>query len=459
VELTAATIARATAGEVLTGRSDARASSFTIDSRLVRPAGCFFALEAARDGHAFVSDAFERGASIAVVRRRPDGLTGGRTLVQVADPLTAVATLGRVARRQLARATVVGVTGSAGKTATKDLIAAAVAPGRRVHASHASYNNETGLPLTLLDADESVEVVVAEMGARFAGNIAELAAIARPEVGVVTHVGMAHAELLAGRAGIARVKGELLEALPPEGLAVLNDGCDATPDLAARTRARVLRVGAASAADVRFGHVVLDEDLRPRFRLETPWGSATVRLTLRGEHQVENAAMGAAVALWLGVSLEQAVAGLGAARGAAWRMELSRTPDGIIVLNDAYNSSPTSVAAAVRALARLDCRGRRIAVLGEMLELGEYAEAEHVAAGALAGQVGVDLVVAVGPHAEQLATGARSAGVPVVVAPDAEAAVAVALDEARAGDAVLVKGSRAVGLEEVATALLSGAGS
>ncbi len=464
MELTARELAMLTGGAVAGGDPETPVGTYSIDSRTLVPGDCFVALQADRDGHHFVADAFVRGAAMALVRDEVDA-PAGATLVRVADPLEALAVLARTARDRLPGATVVAVTGSAGKTATKDLTAAALATSRRVHASPLSFNNESGLPLTVLSAPDDTEVLIAEMGARFAGNITELVEVARPRIGVITHIGMAHAEHLGGRAGIARVKGELVEALPADGLAVLNATCDETPGLAARTVARVLLVGRAADADVVARDIVLDDELRARFVLDSPWGSAPIALSLRGEHQVDNAAMAAAVALELGAPLDAVASGLEIARSATRRMELVRTAAGITVINDAYNSSPTSAAAAVRSLAHLPVGGRRVAVLGPMLELGSHAEREHAALGALAAESGVDLVVAVGSGAEPVAEGARAAAtrhpgtgadLAVVTVPDAAAAADFVLGEARAGDAVLVKASRAVGLESVADALVRG---
>ena len=453
MELSAGEIAKAAAGRVIAGAETTRATSFVIDSRLARPGACFFALRDVRDGHDYVRDAGERGARIAVVNRPVDAGATGLTVVEVDNPADALAAIARVARARLAGARVIGITGSAGKTATKDLTAAALARTRTVHASPASYNNEAGVPLTLLGAPGGVDVVVAEMGARKVGNIAELAELAEPDVGVVTQIGLAHAESLGGREGITRVKGELLEALPADGLAVLNADCDMTPALASRTPARVLRAGRAEDADVRVSSVALDDELRPRFHLDTPWGAVDVQLALRGEHQVSNAALAATVALALDVAPSEVGAGLADATGAAHRMTLVRTPDGIVVLDDSYNSSPTSAAAAVRAFALLRVPGRHVAVLGDMLELGAHGDAAHDTIGALTGEVGVDLLVAVGERREQLAAGARRARVTVVTAPNAEAAARAVADHVHPGDAVLVKASRAVGLERVAEAL------
>jgi UDP-N-acetylmuramoyl-tripeptide--D-alanyl-D-alanine ligase len=462
MRLNAKDVLDATNGELI-GAATARVDSYAIDTRRLEAGGCFVALQSDRDGNDFVDDAWARGATIVVVTRPPERVPEGCAAVYVPDTLAALASLGRAARQRLAAATVVGITGSAGKTATKDLMAAALGRTHRVHASPASFNNEAGVPLTLLSADEDTEVVVTEMGARFAGNITELRAIAEPQVGVITHVGMAHAGLLGGREGIARVKGELLEALDPHGTAVLDAGDVFTPALAARTRARVVTVGVGDVpgATVRAVNVVLDEELRPRFELVTPWGSTPVCLAMRGERQAVNAAMAAAVALELGAPLERVADGLARAQTAAWRMEVTRTDEGITVVNDAYNASPTSMAAALRSFRYLAADKRRIAVLGEMLELGDHARAEHQKVGRLAVASDVDVVIAVGPGARPIADGARLAGAGrahVIEVEDADTAVVAVAGLARAGDAVLVKASRAVGLERVAEVLTAAVG-
>ncbi len=453
MELTARDVVTATGGEIVSGVPDARIASVTIDSRQLLPGACFFAIRGKRDGNDFVAVAFDRGATVAVTAGPIATPKSGATIVRVADAMSALTALARFARARLSDATVVGITGSAGKTATKDLTAAALAPSRRVHASPSSFNNEAGLPLTLLGAPDDVEVIVAEMGARFAGNITDLAAIAEPRVGVITHIGLAHAEHLGGREGIARVKGELLEALPADGLAVLNDECEATPELARRTAARVLRVGRTATSEVRASQVTLDDELRARFVLESAWGTAPVVLSLRGEHHVVNALQAAAVALELGVELDAAVAGLANARTASQRMDLIHSAGGVLVMNDAYNSSPTSAAAALRSLARLDVPGRRVAVLGEMLELGDQSDEEHEAIGALTAAAGIDVLIAVGRQSERMAAGARGSDVSIVMVADPNDASDVVAGAVRRGDAVLVKASRAIGLERVAEAL------
>ncbi len=458
MEVTAGALAALAGGALVAGDPAAPVTSFTIDSRVLEPGACFVALVAERDGHAFVGDAFARGAHVALVTRDVGAHAG--TIVRVDDVFGALARLGRAARERLEDATVVGITGSAGKTGTKDLTAAALAAKIHVHASPGSYNNEAGVPLTLLTAPSATEALVLEMGARAHGDIAALCAIARPTVGVVTNVGLAHAGPLGGRAGVARVKGELLEALDVHGLAVLDADDPETAGLAARTPARVLLVsaGAGPGAEVRARDITLDAELRPTFTLESPWGSGRVGLAVRGVHQVTNATLAAAVALARGVALDDVTAGLATVEPARWRMEVVRTDDGVVVLDDAYNANPSSMAAALEALTRIDAPGRRLAVLGEMRELGELSEREHAALGVLVGARALDALVTVGPEAAPLAAAARAAGVAVTEVADAAAALEAARAFVAPGDAVLVKGSRAVGLELVATALRGGRG-
>ncbi len=463
MELTADSIATITGGAVIAGDPGTRASSLANDSRTLEPGACFVALTSERDGHDFVADAFAHGATVAVVTR-PVSTDPARAaaLVQVSDALAALAQLGSWARAQLPDAIVVGITGSTGKTSTKELVAAALRRRFRVHASPGNFNAEIGLPIALVAAPPDAEVLVLEMGARMPGDIAALCAIARPTIGVVTNVGLAHAGLLGGRDGVAREKGALLEALPADGLAVLDAGDDATPALAARTSAPVLLVAVNTGANtrtdtdagVRAHSVVLDRELRPSFTLESPWGSGRVCLSLRGAHQVVNATLAAAVALANHVPFDLVTAGLGGVEPGGGRLELLRTESGAVVLDDAYNANPASMAAAIAALARVHADGRRVAVLGEMRELGAQSDEEHAQLGRLAAEASVDLLVVVGADATPLAAAARERGiVDVLEAPDAATALHLLQGRVGATDAVLVKGSRAVGLELVVRGL------
>jgi UDP-N-acetylmuramoyl-tripeptide--D-alanyl-D-alanine ligase len=461
MRLTAAEVAAATGGELVVGDPSTMFASFTNDSRALDAVSnaCFVALRDQRDGHDFVDAAFAAGAIGAVVRDVPAGLqhAGGRAIVRVADPAQALIVLATAARDRLPDLQVVAITGSTGKTSTKDLTAAALAVGRVVHANPESFNNEIGLPLTVLGADEQTEVLVTEMGARFAGNIAELCAIARPSIGVVTNLGLAHAEHLGGADGVVAVKGELIEALPRDGVAVLDGDDQLTPKLAARSKAPILRCGSGPGVDVRLTRCELDDQLRAAIVARTPWGTVSTRLELRGQHQATNALFAIAVAGWLGIAPDVIAAGLAAATGSRWRLELERRADGLAVLNDVYNANPTSMAAALRALAALPTKGRRIAVLGDMRELGDASRDAHVAIGELAAALNVDVVVGVGEGGAAIADAAATVAQRVNVA-DANEALDAVRTIVAPGDVVLVKASRAVGLEHVATGLLGAAG-
>jgi len=390
---------------------------------------------AARDGHQFVADARVRGAAAYLTAGEPEG----GTAVRVPDTVAALHALGGWARGRMADR-VVGITGSSGKTSTKDLLAAALGRRWATAASDRSHNNELGVPLTLLNGPDEAEAAVVEMGARAPGDIAVLCQVARPTVGVVTNVGVAHLEGFVSPEAVAEEKGTLVAFLTETGTAVLNADDPVVRGMAERTVGRVLTYGRAGG-DVRAVDVRLDAELRPSFRLVSPGGEAEVRLAARGEHQVLNALAAATAALVCDVPLADVVAGLAEARLSPWRMELARARSGALVLNDAYNANPDSVTAALRALAQLDAT-RRIAVLGPMAELGPVSEQAHREVGALARELGIDRVIAVG---------APEIGGDVV--PDVEAALA-ALGDLHTGDAVLVKASRVAGLERVVTALL-----
>jgi UDP-N-acetylmuramoyl-tripeptide--D-alanyl-D-alanine ligase len=437
VELRTSEIASATGGRLV--GADAVVAGAAIDSRLVTGGELFVPVVAERDGHDFVGAAVAAGAA-AYLRSRPVdvGAPGGAEVpaVEVADTGAALSALGAHARDRLPDR-VVGITGSVGKTSVKDLLAAALACRWRTAASPGSFNNELGVPLTLLDAAGDSEAVVVEMGARGVGHVAALCAVARPTVAVVTRVAAVHTETFGTLDDVARAKGELVEALPATGMAVLNAGDPRVAAMAARSAARVVTFGAGG--EVAAEDMVLDDDLRPRFRLVSPWGCTAVRLGVRGAHMVDNALAAAAAALVCEVPLAgvaEALAGAGLSR---WRMDLVRLGSGAHLLNDAYNANPTSMAAALRALAALPAR-RRVAVLGIMAELGPSSDADHRAAGALARELGVEVVAVAAP---------AYGGTDVA---DLAGAVA-ALGPLGEGDAVLLKGSRVAGLERLADLL------
>lgn len=459
MRVTLAEIAEITGGEALGVRAPDSlvVTTFSIDSREVEPGALFVAVRGERDGHAFVDDALAKGASAVLIEDAP---ARAMPAVRVRSVLDALWQLARTARSRLGDAPVVAITGSTGKTSTKDLTAAALCSRYQVVASPNSFNNELGVPLTLLATDEKTTAVVAEIGARGPGQIAALAPVVRHTIGVITTVGQAHTALFGSLQDVAAAKGELVEALPHDGTAILGDDHPFVDDLAARCPASVLRVGSKPRVDVRFSDVRVDATLRPSFALETPWGRGEVHLEMRGAHQAANAAMGIAAAVVAGVAFDAAITGVAAARGSKWRMEVVPGREEIVVVNDAYNANPASMNAALDALASLDVSGRRVAVLGEMAELGAVSDDAHVAAGRRAVALGIDLVVVV--HASNrgatasLAAGVRDAGGQVVEVDDTDAALALLDEQLSAHDAVLVKASRVAGLERIADALAVG---
>ena len=401
-----------------------------IDSRQVRGGELFVPIVAERDGHDFVAAALDAGA---VAYLTSEGPAPGRqaTAVAVPDTGAALADLGRAARGRLPDR-VVGVTGSVGKTSTKDLLGAVMRAHGPSAVSEKSFNNELGLPLTLVNAPPEAQAAVLEMGARGPGHIRWLCAIARPTIGIVTNVSMSHTEFLGSIDGVAEAKSELVEALPAHGTAVLNAGDERVAAMATRTAAAVLTFG-VDVGDVRATAVSVDAELRPSFTLATPWGAASMTLEARGAHQAANAAAAAAAALVLGVPLEAVVAAMASAALSPLRMEVLRTAGGVVVLNDAYNANPASTEAALKALAATPATGRRVAILGPMLELGERSDAEHRRIAEVAHSLGIELV----------AVGTAAYGVEPLPGEDQ-------LPSLEEGDAVLVKGSRAAGLERVA---------
>ncbi|MFI1967732.1 UDP-N-acetylmuramoyl-tripeptide--D-alanyl-D-alanine ligase [Streptomyces cinnamoneus] len=434
-----------------------------IDSREVRPGSLFAAFAGEHvDGHDFAERAVAAGAA-AVLASRPVGVPA----VVVDD---VVAALGKLARAVVERlgTTVVALTGSAGKTSTKDLVAQLLTGIGPTVWTPGSLNNEIGLPLTALRADAGTRHLVLEMGARGIGHIRYLTELTPPRIGVVLNVGTAHLGEFGGREQIAQAKGELVESLPGEadgGIAVLNADDPLVRAMSARTKARTVLFGEAADAHVRAEDVRLDALGRPSFTLHTPTGCGNVTMRLYGEHHVSNALAAAAVAHELGMPVSEIASALsGAGQLSRWRMEVTERADGVTIVNDAYNANPESMRAALRALVAMgeaaQARGGRTwAVLGRMAELGEESLAEHDAVGRLAVRLNVSKLVAVGGReAAWLRMGAYnegSWGEESVHVSDAQAAVDLLRSELRPGDVVLVKASRSVGLERVAEQLLA----
>ena len=460
-EITGGRTHHATGDEVVTGGVE-------FDSREITPGGLFVALPGERvDGHDFAGTAINAGAVAVLAAREVDA--PAVIVPPVADaPSRSVALTGdtdgsgaavlaglaglaaQVADRLIANGlTVVGVTGSSGKTSTKDLLAQVLEPMGQTVAPPGSFNNELGHPWTVLRADAATKYLVLELSARGPGHIAALCAVARPKIGIVLNVGTAHLGEFGSREEIARTKGELVEALPEDGLAILNADDPVVAAMASRTSARVLNVG----RDIRAENVTLDDQARASFRMVTPHGAAPVTLALHGEHHVGNALAVAAVGLELGAGVEEVAARLGTARRrSARRMDVTTRADGVTVVNDSFNANPESMAAALRSLAAFAGQRRRSwAVLGLMGELGAAHDAKHEEIGRLAESLGVDRLVVVDELAKPMLAGAKGE-----LVPDVGAAVELLRQQLQPGDVVLVKASKVAALWRVADALLEG---
>lgn len=481
--MTLAEVAAAIGVRAPVGASDIAVTSVEFDSRKVRPGALFIALAGEHtDGHLFAEAAAAAGA-VAVLGSREvaalptltvaesaasEAVTGNPAVDRSGPVLAALSRLAHhVAERLVAAGlTVIGVTGSAGKTSTKDLIRAVLAQAGTVVAPPESFNNELGFPYTVLRADETTDFLVLELSARGIGHIGALTRIARPRIGAVLNVGSAHLGEFGSREAIARAKGELVEALPPAdegGVAVLNGDDALVAGMATRTSAAVVLTGTGPGAAVRAEDIALDAVARASFRLVTPEGDAPVHLAVVGEHQVANALAAAAVGRAAGMDAQAVAAALSQAGPASkWRMAVTDVPGGVTMVNDAYNANPESMRAALAALGHLAPGGAHWAVLGEMAELGSAAPEAHRELGALARRAGIGLL-AVGDGARELYDGAiaaghegreRAAGPEPLYFEDIDAAVAGLLPLIAPGDAVLVKASRAVGLERFAERLI-----
>jgi UDP-N-acetylmuramoyl-tripeptide--D-alanyl-D-alanine ligase len=455
IPLTLAEAAGACGGRLLDADGATVVDGLVVDSRVARPGTLFVALPGERtDGSRFAPQALQAGAAAVLAR---EGAVPAGPRIEVVDPLAALGALGAAVRAR-SDAHVVGITGSTGKTTTKDLLASVLSTSMATVANTASFNNEVGLPLTLARLEPDTRALVVEMGARGAGHIAMLARLARPEIGVVLNVGVAHIGMFGSQAAIAQAKGELVEALPPHGSAVLNADDPLVAAMAGRTVARVLRFGLGPGAEVRAEGIGLDADGRAHFKLRTPGGLAEASLPVPGEHLVADALAAAAAGHALGLEPEAIAEGLRGAALSPMRMQVERRADGLTVINDAYNANPTSMAAALKTLAATRrSGGRGVAVLGEMAELGEQAPAEHDRVGRLVTRLGIDRLVGVGQLGEAIVRAARLEGMwpeEAVAAPDAEAALAILERWLQPGDVVLVKASRVVALDRLAERLL-----
>jgi UDP-N-acetylmuramoyl-tripeptide--D-alanyl-D-alanine ligase len=491
IALSLAEVAALAGGALHAGDPGARVTGpVVIDSRRAAPGGLFAAIAGEHaDGHEFAGAAIGNGA-VAVLAARPLG--EGIPAIVVPDVTAALARLARAVTGRLASEhglTIAAITGSSGKTSTKDLTAQLAERLGATVAPEGSLNNELGVPLTVMRADERTKFLILEMAARGGGHIRALCDMAPPRIGAVLNVGRAHAGEFGSVENIAKAKGELVEALPPAsagGVAILNEDDPRVLAMADRTDARVITFSAAPmmrnvsagpggysvrppraprkpAADVRAAEVILDDLGRASFRLVMPGGMAPVHLRLHGAHHVPNALAAAAIAAELGMEVPAIADALsGASARSGKRMDLRERADGVLVVNDAYNANPDSMRAGIEALAHITraAAGKRrgIAVLGHMAELGDTEADSHAEAGRLAAQAGVAVLVAVGDAARPVLDGARAqAGWDgeAIAAPDTAGAVAILVNLLRPGDVVLVKASKSAGLWEVADGLLA----
>jgi UDP-N-acetylmuramoyl-tripeptide--D-alanyl-D-alanine ligase len=431
-----------------------------IDSRIIQPGDLFVAIPGETfDGHDFTDQARLAGA-VAVVVSQP--VSGPHVLVE--DTVQALGRLAHGVVTQLPDLTTIALTGSSGKTSTKDLLAQVMPTLGPTIAPLGSFNNETGLPLTALGVDERTRFLIAEMGARGVGHIAYLCGITPPNIGIVLNVGHAHVGEFGSRGAIAQAKGEIVEALPSSGLAILNEDDVLVRAMRSRTSARVITFGRSDTSDVRITDLRLAADGSPSFTAITGGEQARISLPLIGEHHALNAAAVIAVGTWLGVSLDQLADRLSQVRALSrWRMEVTTTPNNITIINDAYNANPESMAAALRALVaisqgdsgEISATRRSFAVLGEMRELGESAQAAHEDIGRLTVELGIGQVIVVGAAASAIAEARSAAGMSstTTVVADPEQAIELLTSVLGADDVVLVKASRAVGLETVAAGI------
>jgi UDP-N-acetylmuramoyl-tripeptide--D-alanyl-D-alanine ligase len=451
-------ISTACGGEQLSGLPEAPVGRVCTDSRQAQPGDLFFALRGERfDGHDYLREVSAKGVCAAMVERgRVPASWSGCALISVEDTRTA---LGRLAAHYRKRFVlpVVAVGGSNGKTTTKELVASVLKQRLTTLWSEASFNNDIGVPLTLLRLDKSYQAAVLEMGTNHPGELAPLMNMIRPNYGVITCVGREHLEFFGDIAGVAQEEGWLAELLPADGKLFVNGDDEWASHTTARTRAQVVRVGFAAGNDWRARGVRLDSR-GMRFQVDGPKTdlAGEYRIHLLGRHQVVNALFAIAIAMEMGMGRADVIRGLAECRPPKMRLEMWEV-GGLRLLDDAYNANADSMLAALRTLRELPCKGRRVAVLGDMAELGAHSEGAHEEIGRQAAELGIAQLFAVGRMAPVVGRAARAAGLNRVFEfADVETAAAAVKSFVKAGDLVLLKASRAMRLERIAEVLRTG---
>jgi len=455
-----------TGGEIIVGSADTMANGLKIDSRQIEPGNVFVAFEGSNtDGHDYLDQAISLGARVLLVTCADDRLEAVAeyvsrrlvTVVRVADALSAIQALAKHHRSRLF-CPVIGVTGSTGKTTTKDFITSVLSRVARVVSTEGNRNNELGVPLTLFDAGADTDVIVLEMAMRGAGQIRALAEIARPTAGLITNIGTSHIELLGSQDAIAGAKAELVDAITAQGTVFLNGDDEYTDKIASSAIATVVRYGLKQGNDIRAERISLDEKSQAAFSIVTDDSAVSVSLSLPGRHNVYNALAAAAVGRHLGMSLKEIAAGLQNVLVTEMRMQAFVTVGGLHVINDAYNASPASMRAAIETLSGISLADRRVAVLGDMAELGSLTELAHFRIGEEVARLRIDYLVTVGDRAKRIADGARAEGMEYsrVMSFEAVDDASRKLKELlQPRDAVLVKASRVIGLERIVEELVS----
>ncbi|MDI6821724.1 MAG: UDP-N-acetylmuramoyl-tripeptide--D-alanyl-D-alanine ligase [Actinomycetota bacterium] len=462
--LTVSQILLATNGELLNGLPQRVINDISIDTRTLKPGDLFIPIKGDHyDGHQFLKCALEKGAFGFLTQKWDKALKNifgelkeETIVIRVEDGLKALKDLAQYLRGQL-RVEVVGITGSTGKTCTKDMLANVLSQRMKVIWSERNYNNEIGVPLTILKAEQGTQILVVEMAMRGLGQIRELAEIAHPTIGLVTNVGKTHFEFLGSEELIAQAKSELVEAIPEDGIVFLNQDDFWTERLKSLSLAQVLTFGLSELSNFRACDINVDSMGKPSFKILSNRGDIWVNLPILGRHNVYNALATFAIASYLGLPLEDIKNGLETCTLSGMRMQLLTTPKGITILNDAYNANPTSMRAALIALGDIKSQSRKIAVLGDMLELGEITDVSHFELGKFVKEVGVNTLITVGERSKRIAEGALQSGMDSkeVISCDTSTEAARILNRMlEQGDIVLIKASRAMKLEEVADSLL-----
>lgn len=456
------TVEKAVGGR-LSSSPDKKVSGVGTDSRDLKGNDLFVALKGEYfDGHKFLSSAAKAGAKAAVVERGNESKiifnkeNPDFPLVEVEDTLLALGDLAAYYRKTM-KMVVVGITGTTGKTCTKDILVSILGREKKVCYSEGSLNNEIGVPLTVLKAGRADEILVCELGARHPGDIKRLAEIVKPEYGILTNIGPGHLEIFGDQKTVAETKCELAEALPETGSLSIKAGDEWTRFISRRTKAKIVKFGFSKSASYRAVNVKQDQRGGYGFTIEGPELKLNITLPVAGRHNIENALAAVSCAHEMGVGAENIALGLKNAKVSKWRTQLQRAPLGYLIINDSYNANPQSMIAALETLSELGGTKRKIAVIGDMAELGEYGPGYHYDIGREIAGMDIDVLIAVGPKAKMYADGALERGFPkgsVFRGDDFEKALDFLRDIAEPDDVVLVKASRVIGLDRVVSSIL-----